>query len=58
MSSIEGKWVWKTFTVVDKMERYLLIYYEISFVDIDQSFGFDSIINKEDEIKIIFKVSE
>ena len=34
LSCIEGKrgGVWKTFTVLHKMQRYLLIYYKISFI--------------------------
>ena len=32
LSCTEGKGVWKTFTVVHKKPRYLLIYYKISFL--------------------------
>ena len=31
LSCLEGKGVWKTFIVLHKMPRYLLIYYEVSF---------------------------
>ena len=31
LNCIEGKGVWKTFTVLHKIPRFLLIYYEISF---------------------------